>query len=182
MRVGDMKICRRYKSLIASYVDETATKEERTALERHLGDCQACARATRELVRTRRLVAGLPSLQPSAKLMSSISARLRGTSVGWLERLWWTFRPGDWRVPAFTAATLILCIAVGVAVLNGPTASPHHPDKQFYVAQTYSPPAETVAEPARDDYVTSCVLIHESFDHNRAFGTPDEVQFVSYGQ
>ncbi len=177
-----MKICKKHKSLIASYVDKTATAEERAALERHLAECEVCARATRELVRTRGLVTSLPALQPSPRLMSSISARLRETSVGWLERLWWSFRPADWRLPVVTAATLVLCIAVGINVLHSPAVSPNLPDKQFYVARTYSPPAETFVESPRDDYLTSCVLIHESFDHNRAFGTPDEVQFVSYGQ
>lgn len=178
-----MKICRRYKSLIASHVDGTATADERATLDRHLSECHVCARATRELVRTRRLVASLPSLRPSARLMSAISARLRERPVGWLERLWWTFRPADWRMPAATAATLVLCIAVGVAILHNPTASPSRPGPQFYVtAPTDSQPAETVVESPRDDYVTSCVLVHESFDHNRLLGTPDEVRLVSYGQ
>jgi anti-sigma factor RsiW len=176
-----MKICRRYKSLVASYVDGTATAEERAALDRHLRVCRACTRATRELVRTRRLVTGLPALKPSRRLMAAISSRLRERPVGWLERLWWSFRPADWRLPV-TAAVLVVCIAVGAVILHGPMGTPNRPDEQLYVAQPHARPPEIVSESPRDDYVTSCVLIHESFDHNRVFGTPDEVQVVSYGQ
>ncbi len=176
-----MRICREYKRLIAAYVDDTAGPEERARLEEHLAECEACGRVTRELVRTRRLVAGLPALQPSPSLMSTLSARLRERPVGWLERLWWTFRPADWRLPAATATALVLSIAVGLATLHGPISPPEQPQQQSMVAQTYSAPAETLTELPADEYVRSCVLIHEGFDHNRAFGTPDEVQLVSYG-
>jgi anti-sigma factor RsiW len=178
-----MRICRQYKRLIAAYVDDTASPEERARLEEHLAECEACDRATRELVRTRRLVARLPALQPSPGLMSALSARLREKPIGWLERLWWTFRPADWRSPAATAAALILCIAVGLATLHlhSPMSPPEQPQQQFMAAQTYSPLAETLTDLPADEYVRSCVLIHEGFDHNRAFGTPDEVQLVSYG-
>ena len=176
-----MDTCKRYKKLIASYVDDTASVEERETLERHLTECQACARATKELVRTRRLVAGLPPLHPPPRVLSAISARLRENHVGWLERLWWSFRPADWRAPAAATVLLLLCVGIGTFALYGPGTTPERPQQQVMVARAYSPPDRGIVELPPDDYVASCVLIHESFDENRVFGTPDEAQFVSYG-
>lgn len=176
-----METCKRYNKLIASYVDDTASREQRDTLEQHLTECPVCARATRELVRTRRLLTKLPPLHPSPGVFAAISDRLRESRTGWLERLWWSLRPADWRAPAAAAVLLLLCVGIGTLTLYGPGATPERPQQQIMVARTYSPPDRGIVELPPDDYVTSCVLIHESFDENRAFGTPDEAQFISYG-
>jgi anti-sigma factor RsiW len=176
-----MNACKRYRNLIASYVDGTATEEERASLQHHMGECRACGREVEELRRTRALLTDLPALRPPPRLAPAISARLRQERRRWLERLWWQVRPADWRLPAVATLLLILCVGAGLVALRPPATTPDYFEHQQRVATVYRPPAAAAIELPADDYLSSCVLIHENFDENRAFGPSDDVELVSYG-
>ncbi len=174
-----MDICREYEKLMAACVDETATPDERAQLDRHVGSCTACARALAELRRTRELIVSLPPVKYSPRLMPALSTRLRAQRVSSAERLWWRTSSHVWFQPAAVAVVLLLCIAVtGAVMYRGLPA----PSLRLFgqVAQIYSPPAQGAVAPVTDDYVSYCVASHETFDRDRAFGDPGDVQQCAY--
>jgi hypothetical protein len=176
-----MDLCREYEKLIGACVDNMATPEERARLDRHCESCPRCARGLSELRRTRQLLAGLPPVKHSPRLMPAISARLRAQRVSSAERLWWRASSHTWFQPAAVAAVLLLCIAItGTALYHG---SPLQPWSHLTggVARMYTQPVPDASSPAMDDYVSYCVATHETFDRERAFGDPGAVQQCAYG-
>jgi len=168
--------CREYQTIIGTYVDGTASEAEVALLRAHLEECAACAREVRELLRVRGLVSGLPTLRPSPSLAPAVAARLRAQRLSWLERLFGGLRPAEFRLAAVVAMALIVCIGVGVFVVNHPrpTVQP--------AASVAAPVGATAATGATDEYLQSCRLSHGTLDQDRAYWSPDAVQLASYGQ
>jgi len=175
-----MDVCREYEKLMGACVDDTATPEERGRLDRHSESCPRCARAFRELKRTRELVVSLPPVKHSPRLLPAVCARLRAQRVSSAERLWWRAISHHMFQPTAVAAVLLLCIAVtGTAIYHGSALQPGA-DLTGQVAQMYPQPAVGGSLPAADDYVSYCVASHETFDRERAFGDPGGVQQCAY--
>jgi anti-sigma factor RsiW len=187
--------CKRYEPLIGAHVDGTATPEQVEALEAHLAGCGECARELAELSRTRELVRELPELKPSPSLVPALSTKIREQRVGWWERLFWSARPSDMRLPVAVAGALVLCIAVGIFALRPaelPSRVVQVPPTAVYRAPhdaVSTPDAGIVGFPAggewvvfdNNDYEALCAATHAAYEEDATFWVTDGVLLTSGG-
>jgi anti-sigma factor RsiW len=68
--------CERLDALLADYLENELPREERAAVETHLGECLRCAALVRDVEAIRRDASNLPVLEPSRDLWDGIAARI----------------------------------------------------------------------------------------------------------
>lgn len=76
MTISHEMNCERLDALLADYLENELPREERAAVEAHLGECLRCAALIRDIEGVRRDAANLPVLEPSRDLWDGIAARI----------------------------------------------------------------------------------------------------------
>ena len=127
--------CRKIEFLIQSYVDGSATGQERESVDRHVGGCESCARVLRQ---SRQLVAALstlPAHRVGEAFERNLAAAVQHTApVSRSEAGWERFRLlFDWKLrsPALLAAGS-LATALVAATLS-PQVMDRATDRQRYL-------------------------------------------------
>lgn len=128
-----------WKDRLSEYLDGELEPAERTSLESHLAECQACAATLEELRRVVEAARALPDREPGSDLWPGIAERLEGRGVIDLERRRTPVRRFAFTVPQLVAAGIMLVVlssATVYAVLGG---GPDAPAAAREMAATSSP-------------------------------------------
>lgn len=86
--------CADVEILLCDYVDGTLHGEQKSAVERHLAGCEACAELVRDASSAVSFMERVPAVEPPAELMTrlmfeagTVRERYRPSATGWLRRL-----------------------------------------------------------------------------------------------
>ena len=118
--------CRTFKANHLAFLDDTLEERGLVAMQRHLAECEACARHDAAVRRGLMVLHNLPPIEPSSDFRAKLSARLRDERVA-MEREKILARRTDTliRAPrvgplAAAAASVVLAgtLAVGASVWN----------------------------------------------------------------
>jgi len=107
--------CRAVEPLLSEYIDDRLSARQTLEVQRHLADCNGCARTYNELRRTVEFVSASPQLQVSDDFMSGLQSRLEGlepkpSPSAWIENVRSLFRPRV--LPVWGAAAAVAALAV----------------------------------------------------------------------
>src|SRR5688572_17923666 len=114
--------CRAAELLLSEYIDDRLSARQTLEVQRHLTDCNGCARTFNELRRTVELVSASPHLQVSDDFMSGLQSRLEGLEPApspraWIENIRSLFRPRI--LPVWGAAAAVAALAVVMLIPGG---------------------------------------------------------------
>jgi anti-sigma factor RsiW len=115
--------CYAVEPLLSEYIDNRLSARQTIEVERHLAECNACARSLNELRRTVSLVGDSARLSVSEDFMRNLQSRLEGLQPNpapraWLESVRSLFRPRI--LPVWGAAAAAAAIAVIVLMPQNP--------------------------------------------------------------
>lgn len=131
--------CNTIQPMLSEYIDNALSARDTWEVDKHLAECNACARALNELRTTVRLLTETPRFDVSADFMEKLHARIAAAEpeqprAAWLTSLRELFRPRAlpaWGAAAGACALALVMLAqrvpteVNVPQLHGPvTAAP----------------------------------------------------------
>jgi anti-sigma factor RsiW len=99
--------CKTIQPLLSEYIDNALSARDTWEVDKHLADCNGCARALNELRMTVRLLGERPRFEVSADFMENLQSRIAAVQpepprAAWLASLREMFRPRA--LPAWGAA------------------------------------------------------------------------------
>jgi anti-sigma factor RsiW len=111
--------CREFCEQHLAFVDDTLAGVELVRMQRHLAECESCAKQDAKIRRSLLLFRNLPSIEPSPDFSARLEARLKTCQE---EQLAMTQR-NLWRgAIAATIASAIMLGYIGTTLFNQPTA------------------------------------------------------------
>ena len=111
--------CREFCDQHLAFVDDTLAGIELVRMQRHLAECENCAKQDAKIRRSLLLFRNLPSIEPSADFSARLEARLKSCQE---EQLALTQR-NLWRgAIAATVASAIMLGYIGTTLFNQPRA------------------------------------------------------------
>ncbi len=142
--------CRKIEPLLSEYLNNSLSARETLAVDRHLSECNACARLLNEMRQTVSLLASAPRREVSPDFMANLQARLAQTPAPTPRRVWRDnlramFRPRTlpaWGMAA-AACALLLFLPIPRHVITPPPAPNDTP------VQT----ADSIAQIAKNQHV-----------------------------
>ena len=114
--------CRAVEPLLSEYIDDRLSARGTLEVQRHLAECNGCARTFNELRRTVELFSMAPQLEVSDDFMSGLQSRLEGIEPApaghaWMENVRSLFRPRI--LPVWGAAAAVAALAIVMWIPRG---------------------------------------------------------------
>jgi len=106
-----MMNCRDVAKILAAYVEEIVSSEEKNLVENHLSSCQGCRKAFEELKRTVALVRALEPVESPPWFTQKIMARVRSEQESRKSITQRMFYPLHIKVPLEAFATVLIAVA-----------------------------------------------------------------------
>ncbi len=111
--------CREFCEQHLAFVDDTLAGIELVRMQRHIAECESCAKHDAKIRRALLLFRNLPAIEPSADFSSRLEARLRSCQEDQLAMTQRNLRRG---AIAATLASAIMLGYIGTTLYNQPTA------------------------------------------------------------
>jgi anti-sigma factor RsiW len=110
--------CRKIEPMLSEYMNNNLSARETLTVDRHLSECNACARLLNEMRQTVSLLASAPRREVSEDFMANLQARLAQTPAPTPRRVWRDnlraiFRPRAlpaWGMAAAACALLVFML------------------------------------------------------------------------
>jgi hypothetical protein len=112
--------CREFSDQHLAFVDDTLPGIELVRMQRHIVECEGCAKQDAKVRRALLLFRNLPSIEPSADFASRLEARLKTCQEDQLALTQRNLRRG---AIAATLASAIMLGYIGNTLFNQPTTS-----------------------------------------------------------
>lgn len=110
--------CREFCDQHLAFVDDTLAGVELVRMQRHIAECESCAKHDAKIRRSLLLFRNLPSIEPSADFNTRLEARLRSCQEEQLAMSHRNLRNG---AIAATLASAIMLGYIGTTLFNQPT-------------------------------------------------------------
>ena len=110
--------CREFCEQHLAFVDDTLAGIELVRMQRHMTECENCAKHDAKIRRSLLLFRNLPSIEPSADFSARLEARLRTCQQDQLAMTQRNLRRG---AVAATLASAIMLGYIGTTLFNQPT-------------------------------------------------------------
>lgn len=111
--------CREFCDQHLAFVDDTLAGIELVRMQRHMAECESCAKQDAKIRRSLLLFRNLPSIEPSPDFSARLESRLRSCQQ---EQLAMTQRNLKRGAIAATLASAIMLGYIGTTLFNQPTA------------------------------------------------------------
>lgn len=111
--------CREFCEQHLAFVDDTLAGVELVRMQRHIAECESCAKHDAKIRRALLLFRNLPSIEPSRDFSARLEARLKSCQE---EQLAMTQRNLRWGALAATVASVIMLGYIGTTLFNQPAA------------------------------------------------------------
>ena len=111
--------CREFCEQHLAFVDDTLAGIELVRMQRHIAECESCAKHDAKIRRALLLFRNIPSIEPSPDFSARLEARLKHCQE---EQLAMTQRNLRWGAVAATLASVIMLGYIGTTLYNQPTA------------------------------------------------------------
>ena len=109
--------CREFCDQHLAFVDDTLAGIELVRMQRHIAECEACAKHDAKIRRALLLFRNLPSIEPSRDFNARLESRLKHCQE---EQLAMTQRNLRWGAVAATLASAIMLGYIGNTLFNQP--------------------------------------------------------------
>jgi hypothetical protein len=111
--------CQRFKDMVSDYIEGELDHQNRSVMEKHIKDCLGCKQNISQLKRLIQNLRELPRIIATPDFETILRARIRIESGLARRRRERWFPIGQYRLPAYTFATVVVLVAlISVFVLN----------------------------------------------------------------